>query len=134
MSGGPDLARILDESDRIAVVGWSTDPDRDSHEVADYLDQVGYTILPVNPNSEGTDAYGTQVVGHLTELEDVDVVDVFRRPEAVVEHVDEAIELGAPVFWMQLGIRNDEAADRLGEAGITVVQDRCMMAEHRRRA
>ncbi len=130
----PDIDLILREAERIAVVGWSTDPDRDSHEVADYLDRVGYTILPVNPKYEGTEAYGTQVVGHLTELEDVDVVDVFRRSEAVVDHVEEAIELEAPVFWMQLGIRNDQAADRLGEAGITVVQDRCMMAEHRRRA
>lgn len=134
MPDGADLDSILRDAERIAVVGWSTDPARDSQEVADYLGRVGYTVLPVNPNYEGTDAYGTQVVGRLSELEDVDVVDVFRRPEAVVEHVDEAIELGAPIFWMQLGIRNDEAAGRLREAGVTVIQDRCMMAEHRRRA
>lgn len=133
MSDQADLESILREAERIAVVGWSTDPDRSSHEVADYLDRAGYTILPVNPNYEGTDAYGTQVVGHLTDLQDIDVVDVFRRPEAVVDHVDAAIELGAPVFWMQLGISNEAAARRLREAGITVVQDRCMMAEHRRR-
>lgn len=134
MSDQPDIGRILQEAQRIAVVGWSTDPSRPSHEVAGYLDEVGYAVDPVNPKYAGTEAYDTHVVEHLTDLEGIDVVDVFRRPEAVLEHVEEAIELGAPVFWMQLGIRNDQAADRLRAAGITVVQDRCMMAEHRRLA
>ncbi len=129
----PDLGRILQEARRIAVVGWSTDPSRPSHDVAGYLDRAGYTVLPVNPTYEGIEAYGKEVVAHLTDLEDVDIVDVFRRSAAVVDHVQEAIELGAPVFWMQLGVRNQAAARRLEAAGITVVQDRCTKAEHVRR-
>lgn len=126
------LERILRAAERVAVVGWSTNPDRDSHRIAAYLDEQGYQVLPVNPNYAGETVFGTEVVGSLTELEDVDIVDVFRRSQDVPEHLEPALELHAPVFWMQLGIRNQEVADQLEAAGIEVVQDRCMLVEHRR--
>lgn len=127
-----ELERILRTAERVAVVGWSTNPDRDSHRIAAYLDEQGYEVLPVNPVYEGETVFGTEVVGSLTELADVDVVDVFRRSQDVPDHLEAALELHAPVFWMQLGIRNEEVASQLEEAGIEVVQDRCMLVEHRR--
>lgn len=128
------ITRIVSGAERLGVVGWSTDPSRASHEVASYLDPNGYEVLPINPKYAGQAAYGTTVAASLADLDGpIDVLLVFRRPDAVPKHVDEAIEANVPVFWMQLGIRNPDAAARLRQAGIEVVQDRCFMAEHRAR-
>jgi len=126
----PDVERILREAERVAIVGYSTDPSRPSHEVAEYLHGQGYTVLPVNPAYAGEMALGEPIVASLDEFDQVDVVDVFRSSQAVPDHVDEAIRSGASVFWMQLGIENEPAAERLRAAGLTVVQDRCTAAEH----
>jgi predicted CoA-binding protein len=114
-----------------AVVGVSAKPERDSHRVATFLKDRGYRIFPVNPTLEtweGETAYPDL----LSIGEPVDVVDLFRRPEDVPVHVDEAIRMGAKVVWMQLGISNEDAAARARAAGLTVIQDRCPVVETRR--
>lgn len=129
----PDIPAILRESRRLAVVGWSPDPARPSNEVAGHLVSRGYEVIPVNPRYAGTHALGTTVVPDLETLaragEPIDAVVVFRRSEAVTEHVEGAIALGAPVFWMQLGIRNEAARKRLQEAGQSVIENRCWAIE-----
>lgn len=125
------ITRLLRDSKTIAVVGLSPDPDRDSHRVATYLQQHGYRIIPVNPRI--TEVLGERAYPSLRDLRGrPDVVDVFRRPEFVPDIVTEAIALSFPALWLQLGVVHPEAA-RAVEAGMTVVMDRCMMVEHRRR-
>ena len=120
---------ILEGSKTIAVVGLSDKPERQSFDVASYLLGQGYRIIPVNPNI--TEWRGIRAYGSLLEIKDkVDIVDIFRRSESVPQVVDEAIEIGAKAVWMQLGIINEEAAERARAAGLAVVMDRCMKAEH----
>jgi len=122
-------ARILREYRRVAVVGISDRPERDSHRVAAYLQRVGYTIIPVNPNVE-------HVLGERCwpTLEDapglIEVVDVFRRSELVEPVVDAAIRVGAKAVWMQDGVVNEAAAEKARAAGLLVVMDRCMLRDH----
>jgi len=122
-------ARILRDYRRIAVVGISDRPDRDSHRVAAYLAQAGYVIIPVNPNV-------TQVLGERCwpSLDDapgpIEVVDVFRRSELVEPVVDAAIRVGAKAVWMQGGVVNETAAAKARAAGLLVVMDRCMLRDH----
>lgn len=127
------LRDILGRARTIAVVGASPDPWRPSFGVMAYLKRAGYRLLPVNPTAAGRVVHGEAIRASLAGIrEPVDLVDVFRRPDAVGEVVDEAIALGAPVLWMQLGIRNDAAAARAEAAGIKVVMDRCISVEHSR--
>lgn len=115
----------------IAVVGISDNPERPSHYVAGFLQEHGYNIIPVNPNLkewEGKKCYPDL----LSIPSKVDVVDIFRRPEAVPPIVDEAVRIKARAVWMQEGIVNEEAAAKARDAGIEVVMDRCMMKEYRR--
>ena len=117
----------------IAVVGLSPRPERTSHEVAGYLRAQGFRIVPVNPNAD--QVFGERAYPNLTEAARharIDLVDVFRRSEDVPPVIDEAIRIGAPAVWLQLGIRHDAAAARARAAGLRVVQDRCIMVEHRR--
>lgn len=124
-------AEILRKYKRIAVVGLSSDETQPSLGVAQYLQEHGYDITPVNPHE--TEVLGKRAYPDLKSLpERPEVVQVFRRPEFVGEVVDEAIDIGADVVWMQLGIVNEEAAQRAREAGLEVVMDRCMRTEHRR--
>ena len=126
-----DLEKILKTSRAIAVVGLSPQPDRDSYEVAHYLQQAGYRIIPVNPKADSI--LGEKAYPDLRSIpEKIDVVDIFRRPEHVPPIVDEAIEIGAKTIWMQLGVVNEEAARKASEAGLDVVMDKCMLREHRR--
>jgi len=126
-----NLRKILKESKIVAVVGLSPDPERDSHEVAHYLQQAGYKIVPVNPKAE--EILGEKAYPDLNSIpEKIDVVDIFRRPEHVPPVVEEAIKVGAKTVWMQLGVVNKEAARRAHEAGLNVVMDRCMLREHKR--
>lgn len=127
------LRTILAGSPTIAVLGIHDDPARPAHYVPAYLYAQGYRILGVNPALEGTELFGELVVASLADLDEpVDLVDVFRRAEALPDHQDELAACSAPVIWFQQGIRNDDVADALVEAGKQVVQDRCTLADHRR--
>ena len=129
------LARILRESRTVAVLGAKAQPAEPAHYVPAYLARHGYRVRPVNPLIAGTRVLEEPVVATLADLpEPVDLIDVFRRPEYLPGHAAEILALPwrPAVVWFQLGIRNDAAARRLAEAGIHVVQDRCMMPDHRR--
>ena len=122
-------ARILRDYRRVAVVGISDRPDRDSHRVAAYLQRVGYTIIPVNPNV--TDVLGLRCWPSLEAAPGpIEVVDVFRRSELVDPVVESAIAVGAKAVWMQDGVVNEAAAARARAAGLLVVMDRCMLRDH----
>ncbi len=119
----------------VAVLGAHPDPVRPAHYVPAYLHARGYRILPINPTRVGQEMFGQTTVASLTDLsEPVDLVDVFRRSEAVAHHTDEILAMDPlpRVVWLQLGIRNDAVATALRARGITVVQDRCTLADHRR--
>lgn len=125
------MREILEESKTVAVVGLSPNPERDSHEVAKYLQEVGYRIIPVNPKAE--QILGEKSYPDLSSIpEKIDVVDIFRSPEYVPPIVEEAIKVGAKTVWMQLGVVNEPAAKKAAEAGLNVVMDRCMLQEHKR--
>jgi uncharacterized protein len=125
-----DIDAIL-RMKRIAVVGLSSDPGRDSFGVARYMQAHGYEITPVNPKE--TEVLGRRAYASLGDLpEPIEVVNVFRRPEFVPQVVDEAIAAGAKAIWLQLGVVDYEAARRAREAGLIVVMDKCIMVEHRR--
>jgi predicted CoA-binding protein len=115
----------------IAVVGLSDDPGKASHGVSAYMQAHGYRILPVNPGIES--ALGEKSYASLSELPmKPDVVNVFRLPKYIPAIVDEMLALGLTDLWVQLGIRNEEAAAKAEAGGIRVVMDRCIMVEHRR--
>ena len=121
--------QIMMESKTIAVVGLSPEPDRPSYEVAKYLQEHGYRIIPVNPGYR-------EVLGEISYPSlkaiptPVDLVDVFRRPDAVVPIAEEAVSIGAKAFWLQLGIVNQEAARIAREGGLNVVMDACTKVVH----
>lgn len=124
------MAQIVRSARTIAVVGLSDKPDRPSNEIARYLQKAGYRIIPVNPRL--TEALGERVYPSLREIaEHVDVVLIFRRPEAVPPVVEDAIAKGAPVVWMQPGAENIDAASRAQAAGLTAVVGMCMRTMHR---
>jgi predicted CoA-binding protein len=123
--------QVLRSAKTVAVLGMKGDdqPDSPAHGVPMYLKAHGYTVIPVNPALAAKGYPGA--VASLADLKEApDVVQVFRRPEAVAAHVDELIALHPGTVWLQLGIRNDEAAKNLEAAGIRVVQDRCMYRDH----
>ncbi len=125
------LAKLLQHARTIAVVGLSGAPERDSYRVASYLLSQGYDVIPVNPHV--SNVLGRKAVARLGDIEqDVDIVDVFRKSDAVDEVAQEAIAIRAKLIWLQLGIRNPAAEDRARDAGLTVIADRCLMVEHRR--
>jgi predicted CoA-binding protein len=127
------LRFILERAKTIAVVGASPEPWRPSFGVMRYLQRAGYRVIPVNPTALGQSVHGEPIVGSLAEIsEPIDLVDIFRRPEAVPEAVDDAIAAGAPAVWMQLGIRHDAACARAEAAGLDVVMNRCISVEHSR--
>jgi predicted CoA-binding protein len=128
-----DLLAIYHGVHTIAMVGASPDWNRPSYFVMKYLLRKGYHVIPVNPKAAGGEILGEKVYASLREIpEQVDVVDVFRRPDAVPGIVDDAIAIGAKVVWLQLGIRNDEARKTAEAAGLTFIQDRCMKIEYGR--
>ncbi len=125
------IRQALSRSKTIAVVGLSPNPEKDSRQVAAYLQRHGYRIIPVNPTVD--EVLGEKSYPDLRAVpEAVDIVDVFRRPEAVPEIVEQAIEIGAKILWTQLGIVHEEAAKRAADAGLTVIQDACIKVEHHR--
>ena len=124
-----EIREILQQHRVVAVVGLSDKPERDSYRVAQFLQEHGYRIIPVNPNV--SEVLGEKAYARLSDVpEPVDMVDIFRRPEAVPEIVDEAIDKSAKVVWMQEGIAHNEAADKARAAGLKVVMSRCMMKEY----
>ena len=116
----------------VAVVGASSTPGKDAHEIPKYLQENGYEVIPVNPYAD--EVLGRAPYDSLADVEEeVDVVDVFRPSEEVAGIVDDALERDdVRVIWTQLGIADDEAAERAEAAGKQVVQDRCMKVEHQR--
>ena len=129
----PVELEILKTCRTIAVVGLSSNRFRPSHDVAAYMQRAGYRIIPVNPNEQ--EVLGERGYARLEDIpEHVDCVNIFRRPEYVPAIVESAIAIGAKAVWMQLGISHEEAARRAKEAGLLVVEDRCLMIEHRRHA
>jgi predicted CoA-binding protein len=126
-----EVRRLLRESKVIAVVGLSDKADRPSNGVAAYMQRAGYRIIPVNPALK--EALGEKAYASLRDVpEKIDIVDVFRKPDAVPEIVDEAIAVGAKAVWMQEGVVHNAAADKARAAGLTVVMDRCLLKEHRK--
>ena len=126
----PYLRDILTSVRTIAVVGASPRRERPSHGVMAYLQRRGYRAIPVNPNAAGATINGETVYARLADVpEPIDMVDVFRRTEMAGGAVDEAIVVGAKVVWMQLGVRDDDAAARAEAHGIKVVMNRCPAIE-----
>lgn len=130
----PKIAERILRSYRVwAVVGCSSDPARPSHGVARYLLTQGYHVVPVNPNEErvhGLPAYPDLRSVPADAQGPIEVVDLFRRADAVLPHVEEAIEVGAKAIWMQLGVWNQEAAELAAHAGLLVVMNRCPAIDH----
>ena len=125
------LADVFD-LETVAVVGCSGTPGKAAHDIPKYLREHGYDVIPVNPYAD--EIFGREAYDSLTDVEeDVDVVDVFRPSEEVAGIVDEAIERGdVQVVWTQLGIQDTDATNRAEDAGLRVVQDKCMKVEHQR--
>ncbi len=128
-----DLCKVFKEARVIAIVGAKDKPGQPVSEVGRYFIQAGYTVIPLHPTRSS--AWGLPAYKNLAETSGpIDIVLVFRRPECCPEHAQETLML-APlpgIFWMQRGIASEEAARLMREAGVTVEQDRCLMAEHRR--
>ncbi|GGK17919.1 CoA-binding protein [Caldalkalibacillus thermarum] len=124
-----EIKEILTKYKRIAVVGLSDNPHRTSYQVAEYMQQAGYEIIPVNPMI--TESLGQKAYPSLKDVPGkIDIVNVFRHSEDTVEPAKEAVEIGAKVLWLQLGIVNEEAFRIASEAGLKVIMDRCIKVEH----
>jgi len=123
---------ILRQYKTIAVVGLSSDSTRPSYGVSEYMQTVGYRIIPVNPNER--EVLGEKAYARLEDVPGkIEIVDIFRRPAEVPPVVESAIRVGAKVVWMQLGVANEAAAEKAQAAGLTVVMDACVLVEHKRR-
>ena len=128
-----DIAELLAAARTIAMVGASDRPGRPSYGVMRVLQEHGYRVLPVNPQITGEHVHGEFVWRELAQIGmPIDIVDIFRRPEAAGDAVDQAIFVGARAVWLQLGVINEEAAARAEAAGLKVVMDRCPAIELRR--
>ena len=125
-----DIFELLANARTIAMVGASDRPDRPSYGVMRFLQSQGYRVIPVNPQITGEHVHGEFVWRELAQIgEPIDIVDIFRRPIAAGETVDEAIAVGAKAVWMQIGVVNEDAATRAEQAGLKVVMDRCPKIE-----
>jgi len=124
------IRRILRDTDTIAMVGASTNWNRPSYFAMKYLQEKGYRVIPVNPRAAGEQLLGETVHASLKDIpEPIEMVDIFQRSDRVAPIVDEAIEIGAKIVWMQLTVRHDEAAEKAEAAGLTVIMDRCPKIE-----
>lgn len=131
MSDIPTLRRILAENKTLAVVGLSGNWFRPSFFAAKYMQEHGYRIIPVNPNYE--EILGEKCYPDLASIpEPVDIVDIFQKAETTPGYARQAVEIGAKVFWLQLGIKNEEAGQIARDGGLEFVQDRCVKIEHAR--
>ena len=128
-----EIRDILTSARRIAVVGHSDDPGRDSYRVGRYMASHGFEVFAANPNARSTPEL--KFYPDLASVPGpIDMVNVFRRPRDIPPHVPDILAAKPQVVWLQLGIAHQEAAETLARAGIRVVQDRCLMVEHRRLA
>ena len=136
MTSADDIARIVKATRRIAVLGIKTEAQRDAAAfyVPEYMQRAGYDIVPVPVYyPDVTEILGQRVYRTVSEIPGtIDMVNVFRRPKDIPPHVPDILEAKPQFVWFQLGITNDEAAATLARAGIQVVQDRCLLVEHRR--
>jgi len=129
--GTKEIVSILKQYKTVAVVGLSEDPKKASHQVAEYLQSQGYRIIPVNPQCQ--EVLGEKCYASLKDIpEPIEVVDIFRKAEAIPGIVKEAIAVGAKVIWMQLGLEHPQAAAQARAAGLQVVMNHCMKIEHSR--
>jgi uncharacterized protein len=127
------IRRILNSVRVVAIVGASPNPSRPSYFVVKYLLAKGYDVIPVNPHHLGKDIAGARFVGSLGEIgRSVDMVDIFRASDAAYGITQEAVAIGAKIVWMQLGVRNEDAAALAEAAGLTVVMNRCPKIEYGR--
>lgn len=129
------IREILTGSPTVAVLGIHREPEKAAFYVPEYLHDEGYRVIGVNPQFTSETLFGEKVRATLSEIgEPIDIVDVFRRAEVIPTHIDDILAMTPkPRFvWFQLGIKNDEAAKRLEDAGITVIQNRCTLADHQR--
>ncbi|MBR0553081.1 CoA-binding protein [Stakelama marina] len=124
-----DIKALLEDTRVIAMVGASDRPERASNGVMKFLQGQGYRVIPVNPQITGEHIHGEFVFRDLSQIEKVDMVDIFRNSDAAGEVVDQAIAAGAKAVWMQLGVINVAAAERAEAAGLKVVMDRCPKIE-----
>jgi predicted CoA-binding protein len=133
LTNDEDIRDLLTSARTIAVVGASDRPNRPSYGVMKILQDHGYRVLPVNPQITGEHVHGEFVWRELAQIGlPIDIVDIFRRPEAAGDAVDQAIFVGAKAVWMQIGVINEEAAARAEVAGLKVVMDRCPAIDIRR--
>jgi uncharacterized protein len=132
-STAPDpITNLLRQSKTIAVVGLSSNPARPSHEVAAYLQSAGYKIIPINPNE--SEVLGQKSYPRIEDVpEPIDIVDVFRRPEEVPSIADSAIAIHAKALWLQQQITHPAASEKARAAGLLVIEDACMLIEHKKR-
>jgi predicted CoA-binding protein len=129
IEAGAELKALMQTTHRIAVVGLSNNPARPSYRVAEYLISAGYDVVPVNPGLR--EVLGRVCYPNLQAIEgQVDMVDVFRRSEEVAQITDDAIAIGAKSLWLQLGVIDEDSADRAAAAGLAVVMDRCIKIDH----
>ncbi|MDF1624853.1 MAG: CoA-binding protein [Parvibaculaceae bacterium] len=127
------LSRILKETKTIALVGASADWRKASYIVMKYMLSKGYEVIPVNPREVGNEILGCTVFATLADIQSpIDMVDIFRNSNAAGPITDEAITVGAKTIWMQIGVINNEAAQRARQAGLTVIMDRCPKVEYSR--
>ena len=130
LTSDEDIAQLLTNARTIAMVGASDRPDRPSWGVMKFLQGRGYRVIPVNPQIAGMTVHGERVLASLAEVAPpIDIVDIFRRPQAAAEAVDQAIAVGAKAVWLQLGVINPVAAAKAEAAGLKVVMDRCPKIE-----
>jgi uncharacterized protein len=130
LTSDEEIAGLLGGTRTIALIGASDRPDRPSHRVMRILQEHGYRVFPVNPQITGEHVHGEYVWRDLDQIgEPIDMVDIFRRPQAAGEAIDEAIRAGAKSVWLQIGVINHEAAARAEAAGLKVVMDRCPAIE-----
>jgi predicted CoA-binding protein len=126
-----EIKEILTQNKTVAVIGMSKNPEKEAYRIPEYLKSKGYRVIPVNPSAG--EILGEKAYKKLSEVPGpIDIVDVFRPSEDVPSYVDDVIAKKPKVFWLQLGIENTPAEERVSASGIKVVYDRCMMAEHKR--
>jgi len=125
-----EIKAILLAAKTIAVVGISADESKDSFMVAEYMQKHGYKIIPINPKY--SEILGEKCYPDLKSVqESIDIVNIFRKPDAIAQIADEAIEINAKTIWMQLGLANNAAAEKARQKGLTVVMNKCLKIEHR---
>ena len=134
MAPNVEITELLEKAQTVVIVGCSPKPERDSHQVAAYLQNAGYRVIPVNPVAE--EILGETVYPDLNSIPreiEIDIVDVFRRPEHIPAVVDAVLDRGAKALWLQLGCADSESEQRARDAGLDVVSDRCIKIEHQAR-